>query len=776
MMNRSFLLVLIFLYSSYFLSAQGQRGGSLRGSVKTEQGEPMSHASVMIRNGASAMTDSAGRFVLEAVPVGKREVTISSAGYAARTLPVQIQEGKVASLNVVLQAEGFLNEVVVTAGRKLESIREVPSSVTILQAKQIREQAAINSSITSILGNTVPGLGTFTNKATNSGQTLRGRSVLVLIDGIPQSTPLMNGSRDLRSIDPAIIERIEVIKGATSIYGNGSGGGIINMITKKPDGSKAISGETRVGGDGNLFHSDNTLGYRVSQTLHGTIKKFSYVVSGVYQRSGALKDADGNVIAQADGLSETRLFNGFGKLGYQISENQQVTFSYNYFRSRQYTEYVNKAGKYGQTPAVGVPGVDPGDPAGTPHSHNMYLNYRLAGLPAKSNLEVMLYDHRFQSLNRYVEKSNSWYGPGQTYIQSYKKGVRANLNTPWKVKTISGDVTYGLDVLKDRTNQVLTDGRVFVPDMNMLNIAPFAQVKVDFHELVLKGGIRYENASIKVKDFNTIAKGQNGEGSIFVKGGKLDYNATMFNVGLRYNHFAVFSPFVSFSQAFGLNELGRVLRTAKENTLDQIQTDPVITNNYEAGFSSQLGPVSFTASYFVSTSRLGANLVEENGMFVTQREPERVYGYELVAEARITKTLKAGGSYSFVEGKSENANGTKVYMNGERIAPPKGTGFINYQPMTALNLQLSAVYTGSRNRFEPRSNGVYGLSEGPVKAVTYFNFNAGYNINSSFNLAVGIENLFNQSYYPPRSQYRVQDLEYVQGNGARMNVSVGYKF
>lgn len=775
-MNRSFLVVLLFLCTSSMLVAQNRQQGSLRGQVKTEQGEPLVNATVIVKNGATKLTDSTGRFILESIPVGKQELIISSVGYATRTLFVQIQEGKEASVNTVLQADGFLNEVVVTAGRKLESIREVPSSVTIIQAKQIREQASINPSITSILGNTVPGLGTFTNKATNAGQTLRGRSVLVLIDGIPQSTPLMNGSRDLRSIDPAIIERVEVIKGATSIYGNGSGGGIINMITKKPDANKMISGETRVGGDGNLFHSDNTLGYRLSQTLHGTIKKFSYVLSGVYQRSGAQKDADGNVIAQADGLSETRLFNGFGKLSYQISENQQVTFSYNFFRSQQYAEYVNVAGKYGQTPAIGVRGVDPGDPAGTPHSHNMYLSYRLNKLPANSSLEVLLYDHRFQSLNRYVEKSNSWYGPGQTYIQSYKKGVRANFNTPWKAKAISGDVTYGVDVLKDRTNQVLTDGRVFVPDMNMLNFAPFAQVKVDFHELVLKAGIRYENANIKVKDFNTIAKGANGEGSIFIKGGKLNYNATMFNVGLRYNHFPVFSPFVSFSQAFGLNELGRVLRTATENTLDKITTDPVITNNYEAGFSSQWGPVSFSASYFVSTSKLGANLVEENGIFVTQREPERINGYELVAEVRISKTLKAGGSYSYVEGKSENATGARVYMNGERIAPPKGTGFINYQPISALNLQLSTVYTGSRDRFAVRSNGVYGLSEGPVKDVTYFNFNAGYNINSSFNLAVGIENLFNQAYYPPRSQYRVQDLEYVQGNGARLNMSIGYRF
>ncbi|WP_142683290.1 TonB-dependent receptor [Chitinophaga polysaccharea] len=774
-MTRYLLSILLCIFINTLVSGRQQPAGNLHGVVLTEKGKPVPAASIVPEKGTPVVTDKEGRFLLD-LPVGTQHITVSAVGFATRSIQVDIKEGKDEQLNVVLTSESFLNEVVVTAGRKAESIREVPSSVTIVREKEIREQAAINPSITSILGNIVPGLGTFTNKATNSGQTLRGRSVLVLIDGIPQSTPLLNGSRDLRSIDPAIIARVEVIKGATSIYGNGSGGGIINFITKSPEGDKKIGGETRIGSDGNLFHTNNTIGYQLSQSLYGKINRFSYLVSGVYNRTGALKDADGNVIAQADGMSETRLFNGFAKLGYEISDKQQLTFSYNLFTSRQYTDYVNKEGVYGVSPAIGIKGTDPGEPAGTPHSHNMYLSYRVKDLPANSSLEVILYDHRFQSLNRYVEKSNSWYGPGQTYIQSYKQGIRVNLNTPWKTKLISGDVTYGLDLLKDRTNQVLTDGRVFVPDMNMLNIAPFAQVKADFHQLVLKGGIRYENAGIRVKDFNTIAKGQNGEGSTFIRGGRLNYNAVMFNIGARYNRWNMFSPFVSFSQAFGLNELGRILRSASENTLEQIQTDPVVTNNYEAGFSSEFGPFNFSASYFVSTSKLGANLVEENGIFVTQREPERVYGYELVAESRIGKHIKAGGSYSFVEGKTEQANGEEKYMNGERIMPAKATGFVNYQPADALNLQLSMVYTGSRSRFEPRSTGAYGLSEGPVKPVTYFNFSAGYKINNAFNLSLGVENLFNQAYYPPRSQYRAQNLEYVQGNGARLSLSVGYRF
>lgn len=772
-MNRCF-LVLFFSLTIFQLQAQ-VKSGSVIGIVHTAKGEALHNATISIQKKAVTMTDSTGKFVVDNITTGRQEVVITAAGYSAKTVTVHIQESKEAEINVTMEADGFMNEVVVTAGRKVESIKEVPSSVTILQAKQIREQLSINPNMTSILGNTVPGLGTSTNKATNAGQTLRGRAVLVLIDGIPQSTPLMNGSRDMRTIDPAVIERVEVIKGATSIYGNGSGGGIINFITKKPEDGKAVSGETNISGNGNLTQWGNTLGYRLSQTLHGNIKKFSYVVSGVYEENGVQKDAKGVVIAQPDGLGETKNYNLFGKLSYQFTDNQEVTVSYNLFRSRQYADYINVTGKYNEFPAYGVEGIDPGQAAGTPHNHNLYVSYRAGKLPFNTSLELVAYDHHFQSLNRYVEKGTAWYGPGQTYIESWKQGVRLNLNTPWKWKMFSGDVTYGLDVLKDRTNQTLTDGRVYIPDMNMLNYAPFAQVKIDINDFVIKGGVRYENANIKVRDFNTLSKNADGSGTNFVKGGTLHPNATMFNAGLRYTRFDFFNPFVSFGQAFGLNELGRVLRSATQSSLDQIVTDPVIINNYEAGFSSQLGPVSLTAAYFINTSKLGANLVMVNGMFVTKREPEKVEGYEATAEVQIMKGLRAGGTVSYVEGKSENTDSTKVYLSSERIMPLKATGFISYSPIAALNLQLSTIHTGSRNRFAPK-NGVYNGGEAPVKPVTYFNFNGGYKINQSFNVALGIENLFNQSYFPPRSQYRVLDAEYVRGTGAHFTLSLGYKF
>lgn len=94
-----------------------------------------------------------------------------------------------------------LKEIVVSASRQPEILNEVPSSVTILSKKQIQQQLTISSNLSDILGASVPGLGFSTNRTQNLGQTLRGRRVLVMIDGIPQSTPLRDGAKDMRSLN-----------------------------------------------------------------------------------------------------------------------------------------------------------------------------------------------------------------------------------------------------------------------------------------------------------------------------------------------------------------------------------------------------------------------------------------------------------------------------------------------------------------------------------------------------------------------------------------------
>lgn len=124
-----------------------------------------------------------------------------------------------------------------------------------------------------------------------------------------------------------------------------------------------------------------------------------------------------------------------------------------------------------------------------------------------------------------------------------------------------------------------------------------------------------------------------GTGGEYVNGGTLKFDANTFNVGLRYAGINEFKPFVSYSQGFSTIDIGRYVRGATENYIAQMDLDPVIVNNYEAGFNSTVGKFTFSGAYFVSTSRLGANLkANEDGVYAIARAPEYVEGFEAVVD------------------------------------------------------------------------------------------------------------------------------------------------
>ena len=683
-------------------------------------------------------------------------------------------------LNDKSKADNELQEIVVSASRKAEILDEVPSSVTLLSKKQIQQQLSISSNLSDILGATVPGLGFSTNRTQNLGQTLRGRRVLVMIDGIPQSTPLRDGAKDMRSLDPTVLDRVEVIKGATAIYGNGADGGLINYITKKSNPDKAISGSTEVGTAFSLVKPAETAGFFVSQLFTGKIKKFDYVVSGRYEETGLYRDSKGRVLSPEYGMNDLKNWNAFAKVGYDFNANNRLELMYNYFESTQHTDYVAKAGVYGNfdSPTIGVKGQRPGEPEGTPYNHNASLSYIGKNFIGKTDVNASLY---FQDYLTLINYSDFFENNGQPATQSKKLGFRLNLNTPYEFSSlISGNLTYGLDILSDITDTHITDGRLVIPEMKMNNIAPYFQLKNMFGpNLVLKTGLRLENVNIDVPDYTTIGirnyvNGTYVGGGIAVNGGELDFNALMFNAGLRYTKWRLFKPFVSFSQSFSVADLGLVLRAAKENTVNNTSIKAVTANNYEFGFSGAWANLSYDAAVYYSTSKLGASYVYIDGNPQISRSPEKIYGFELSAKYRLHSKVDIGANYSFTEGKRELTD-KKVYLGGDRINPPKITAFTVIRPLEAWSIYLQMINTPGRDRFEP-VNGAYTYGTGPIKSFTAFNLSSSYTFREKSTIRLGVENLFNKDYYYVISQWQSNNMNYVKENGTRLTVSFTQAF
>ena len=154
-----------------------------------------------------------------------------------------------------------LDEVVVTASTRAQSVQRAPASISVVTGEQLENKAYVDlfDAVRDVEGVSVSGGSNFQDILIRG---LPGAYTLTLVDGRRQSTreARVNGNGGLeQSFTPPVgaIERIEVVRGPmSSLYGSDALGGVINIITKKvPDrwggsvGADYISQESGDSGD-----------------------------------------------------------------------------------------------------------------------------------------------------------------------------------------------------------------------------------------------------------------------------------------------------------------------------------------------------------------------------------------------------------------------------------------------------------------------------------------------------------------------------------------------
>jgi len=792
---------IITLIAALLLSFYAFSQSKLKGMVTDEQNQPIFDATIYIAElQQGTITDFDGNYELPNIKEGTWEVTFRMLGYQPQTKNISFIRDKTITFTTILKKDlNSLDEVVVSASRHTEYLSEIPASISVVNEAKLREFSNSTSNISEILEFTVPGLAVSTGTFSNWGQTLRGRSLLVMVDGIPQSSPLRNGQLGIKSISPNDISRVEVIKGATSIFGNGGNGGFINYITKKTNATKKIEGSTNIWGTSNLVKTEDALGFGGYQSLKGNLDKFNYYVSGSYERTGSKYDADGVIILPTYGLDNTNIYSTLAKLEYQISDDQKIIIGGNLYKSAQDTPFIpvpaefevyNEDGDYTLTAGYGVKGsVEGQEPTGSTLI-NGQLKYSLDNIFSEStNFTADMYYQNTENIFFYSDKFKDG---GQSVINAEKYGLRPNFNTSINTnRSTDITLTYGVDLLKDQTNQGLLDGRLWVPNIEMMSWAPYLQSTFKFdNKWVIKGGVRYDDMNIDIADFNTLPYSPLGDGnynpSVAVEGGKIGFNNLAFNLGLRYIEHQEFIPFISYSQGFSIADLGSVLRSATADNIDDIQLEPAVTKNYEFGFLSKFHNFKLEAVGYYSTSNLGTGVVfdEDINSFVPSVQPQNIYGGEVAIDYfTYNNKLQFGTSYSYVEGVTHTAEDENnlTYLGGDVIAAPKWTVYVTWKPTIKLITSLRMTNLGNRNRFDPyldaNDNYTFRHTQFPVTGYTLLNWSLTYQLQSNISVALGINNLLNEYYLPARSQWAAPLKTFTgTGEGANAKLSLLYNF
>lgn len=676
-------------------------------------------------------------------------------------------------------------ELVVTATRTETPLQNVPRSITVINREQIEQQTSLSRNLIETLGKTIPGLAPPAQGASNFGLTLRGRNPQVLIDGVPQSTT-RNAARDLRTIDSAAIERIEVVRGPSAIYGDGATGGVINIITRRPTEESLIS-RTELGVSaalGNL--QEESFSTNLQHFLSARQDNLDFTFNFAIAKTGGFFDAQGDRIpadpnAQG-GFSDASSLNLFGKFGVDIGENQRLQLSFNRFDEKQDTNIASDPSVNttpGRQKARALAGLSLDE---KPGNENTFINLQYTHNELfNSKLQAQLYYRDY--LTRFFPFDGSNFASLgneiiQSRVESEKYGGRLQIETPL-FNQGAAKLLWGVDYSQENTSQPVsvfdqaaftasgglafrkTGDRSWTPPLELSSLGLFAQLNWDVSDrLVFNGGVRYENADVSVDDFSTLANP-----NVTIPGGNLNFDATLFNVGAVYNLDNQLSLFANYAQGFSLSDIGLALRNAQPGfSVETLSPEPQKVNNYEIGIRGQWDYVQASVSAFYNESNLGTTFTAPGTVI---RAPERIYGLEAAIDTQPSSTWQFGGTFTLIGGEIDiNNDGNYQPLDGFRIPPLKLTAYVENETLPGWRNRLQALFSGNREVF---GNNITAFGRRPVESYLTVDYISSLQLGTGI-LQIGLENLFNSQYFPVVSQLQANDTAYAAARGRTLSI------
>ena len=676
-----------------------------------------------------------------------------------------------------------VSEVVVTAARTILPPSALPMTVDVVGAEDLAEQVSISGSVIDAVSTLSPSFSPSRQKLSGAGESLRGRSPLYAINGIPQSTPIRDGSRDGYTIDAFFIDRVELIYGSNALQGIGATGGVVNQVTVGPPTTDGVSGRVLLQVSDDSGFQGDSLGGKAAGLVGWKAGAFDATAGVAYEARGAFYDADGRRIG-VDGtqgeVQDSEALSIFGRFGWQVGETARLDFIANRFELKGDGDYRVLAGnRLTGVPSSSIRGNQPGIPPAN-RVETVALSYTDTDLAGGDLVSQVFFnrsrdtfggdsggtfqDARIAPLGTLFDQSSN---------QSRKLGARASYERA--VPGIEGlTATGGLDFLTDRTQQLLiqTD-RVWVPPTTFRSLAPFAQANLALlgGKFRVAGGLRYENVRLKVGDFTTLAF----YGSRNVAGGSPTFKATLLNGGLIAEPVEGLRLYASYAEGYTVPDVGRILRAININGVDvdtYLDVSPVVSNNREIGAEWKRGPFDASVAYFWSSSKLGSLLVlNAAGVFDVQRQRVEIEGLEANATWRTPiEGLELSAGYAALEGRSDTNGDGKVdrELDGANISPDRLNLAAAYRqgPLSA-RLQMQSYrarkFGGDvRNDFEG-----YTLADASVR----------YDV-AMGTVSLAVQNLFDKQYisYSSDTANPTDNLRFFAGRGRTVTLGWDYRF
>lgn len=685
-------------------------------------------------------------------------------------------------------------EVVVTGARTILPANALPLTIDVIDRATLDQQVAISGSVVDAVANLTPSFSPTRQKLSGAGETLRGRSPLYAINGIPQSTPLRDGARDGFTIDPFFIDRVELIYGSNALQGIGGTGGIVNQVTVAPPREEGLSGRALVQGNADTGFRGDGMGGKVAALLAWRAGRFDAMVGAAYDKRGAFYDGQGRRVGTDLTQGETQdsqSWSLFARLGYALGETMRLDLIASRFELKGDGDYVAANGNYlAGIPTSSVRGTPPGVPA-TNRTESVALSLTDSSLWGGNLVSQLFYN-----------RSRDTYGGEVAPIATFQDIRIAPYNTLFdqsqnRSRKFGGKLSYeraipgfealtatiGFDALWDKTEQrLIATNRIWVPPAEFRSLAPFAQANLALFDKALRlaGGVRHESVRITIDDYTTLASYNPAHrtapvSGYAVSGGSPEFSDTLWNGGVIVEPLAGIRAYASYAEGYTVPDVGRIARAINRTGVDlddYLDLTPIVSNNREVGVEVKRGPLDASASYFWSTSDKGSLLVLVGGSYEVQRQRVEIQGLELNLSVRTPLPgLTVSTGYAHLLGRTDsNGDGTVDQdLDGANISPDRLNLAASYVagPVSArlqTRFFLSRRYDGLARIYD---FGGYNVTDASIRYQTRFG-----------GLTLSAQNLFDAFYidYYSDTVRPTDNAHYFAGRGRNFTLGWDLRF
>ena len=662
--------------------------------------------------------------------------------------------------------------LVVSANRANRTVAEMAQTTWVIENAELEQQIQGGKELKDALAQLIPGLDVSSQSRTNYGMNVRGRPLVVLVDGVRLNSSRTD-SRQLDSIDPFNIDHVEVISGATALYGGGSTGGLINIVTKKGQPETQVEFESGIKSG---FNSSKDHDERIASAISGGNDRISGRASVAYQKFGGWFDGNGDATLLDNtqtGLQYSDRLDIMGTGTLNIDDTQQLQLITQYYKSQGDDDYGLNLGKdFSAISGTSKPYVSSGlssDRIPGTERHLISLQYSNSDFLGQELVGQVYY--RDESLKFYpfptvnANKQATAFSSSQQDTDQY--GAKLTLNS----QPLEGwQLTYGLDADHERftSNQMFFDlaqanasggmnnKRIYTtgryPAYDITNLAAFLQSSYDINDIfTLSGGVRYQYTENKIDDFIGYAQQQQiaagkAQSADAIPGGSVDYDNFLFNAGLLVHLTERQQAWFNFSQGVELPDPGKYygrgtygpavnghLPLINSVNVNESELEGVKVDSYELGwrFTGDNLRTQIAAYYSISDKSVQAN---KDLTISVVDDKRRIYGVEGAIDYFIPDTdWSTGANFNVLKTESK-VNGSWEKYDVKVASPSKATAYIGWAPDPwSLRVQSTTSFNVSDDQGEK------------IEGYTTVDLLGSYELPVG-KLSFSVENLFDRDY------------------------------